>query len=47
VSSESLVRLGGLSLLWGSGFLWIKLALQGLSPVQLGFGRLLAGAPSC
>ena len=44
MSSESLVRLGGLSLLWCSGFLWIKLALQGLSPVQLGFGRLLAGA---
>lgn len=44
MSFESLLRLGGLSLLWGSGYLWIKLALQGLSPVQLGFGRLLAGA---
>ncbi|GGJ94816.1 multidrug transporter [Pilimelia anulata] len=34
----------GLSLLWGAGFLWIKLALRGFSPVQIVFVRLLVGA---
>jgi hypothetical protein len=28
----------------GSNFLWIKVALEGLSPVQLTFGRLASGA---
>lgn len=33
-----------LALLWGSGFLWIKLSLAGLSPFQLTFARLALGA---
>ena len=33
-----------LALLWGSGFLWIKLALDGLGPFQLTFARLALGA---
>ena len=39
-----LVRLGVLALLWGSTFLWIKLALAALSPVQLTFARCVLGA---
>jgi len=41
---KSLVRLGALAILWGSGFLFIKEALGGLSPFQIVFGRLLAAA---
>ena len=33
-----------LALLWGSGFFWIKLSLNGLSPFQLTFARLALGA---
>lgn len=33
-----------LALLWGSGFLWIKLALTGLSPVQVTVLRCVLGA---
>jgi drug/metabolite transporter (DMT)-like permease len=33
-----------LALLWGSGYFWIKLALGGLTPLQLTFGRLALGA---
>lgn len=33
-----------LALVWGSNFLWIKVALDGLSPVQLTFLRMVAGA---
>jgi len=40
----SLVRLAVLALLWGSGFLWIKLALRGFTPVQIVFVRLALGA---
>ncbi|MFF3457312.1 DMT family transporter [Streptomyces sp. NPDC002730] len=37
--------MGVLALLWGSGFLWIKLALNnGLSPVQITFTRCALGA---
>lgn len=32
-----------LALIWGSAFLWIKLALRGLSPVEVTFGRLALG----
>lgn len=39
-----LVRVAGLALLWGSGFLWIKIALRGLSPVQVTLLRLVLGA---
>jgi drug/metabolite transporter (DMT)-like permease len=37
-------RLAVLALLWGSTFLWIKLALNGFSPVQVTLGRCLVGA---
>lgn len=37
-------RIAGLAMLWGSSFLWIKLALQGLTPVQITFARLALGA---
>ncbi len=33
-----------LALLWGSSFLWIKIALRGLSPVQIVLVRLTLGA---
>ncbi|MGH3436268.1 MAG: DMT family transporter, partial [Sciscionella sp.] len=39
-----MLRMGLLALLWGSSFLWIKLALGGLAPVQIAFGRLVLGA---
>ena len=42
--AASLVRVGALALIWGSGFLWIKVALRGFSPVQLTFARLALGA---
>ena len=44
MKSKSLVRLGALAILWGSGFLFIKEALTGLSPFQIVFGRMLAAA---
>ncbi|KZB79564.1 DMT family transporter [Amycolatopsis regifaucium] len=40
----TLIRMGVLALLWGSGFLWIKLALTGLPPVQLTVIRCALGA---
>src|SRR3954451_4443896 len=39
-----MLRLAGLALLWGSGFLWIKLALRGFTPVQIVLVRLALGA---
>jgi drug/metabolite transporter (DMT)-like permease len=36
--------MGLLALFWGSSFLWIKLALHGLSPMQITLGRLVWGA---
>jgi drug/metabolite transporter (DMT)-like permease len=44
VSRGSLLRLCLLALMWGSSFLFIKLALEGLSPVQIVLGRLSTGA---
>lgn len=44
MSRSSLARLALLALLWGSGFLWIKLALRGFSPVQIVLVRLTLGA---
>ncbi|AWS45706.1 DMT family transporter [Streptosporangium sp. 'caverna'] len=41
----SLARMAVLALLWGSGFLWIKLALNnGLTPLQITFVRSALGA---
>jgi len=42
--SRAWARLGVLALLWGSTFLWIKLALTALSPAQLTFARCVLGA---
>ncbi len=36
--------IAALALLWGSGFFWIALALDGFTPTQLTFGRLALGA---
>ncbi|MEV8518042.1 DMT family transporter [Dactylosporangium sp. NPDC051484] len=36
--------MGILALLWGSGFLWIKIALTGLAPVQITFVRCVLGS---
>ncbi|MFJ9781023.1 DMT family transporter [Amycolatopsis sp. NPDC101161] len=38
------MRTAVLALLWGSGFLWIKLALTGLSPIHLTLIRCALGA---
>lgn len=38
------VRVAVLALLWGSTFLWIELALRGLSPLQVTFVRCFLGA---
>ncbi|MEU7868292.1 DMT family transporter [Dactylosporangium sp. NPDC049140] len=43
MSRGSLARLALLALLWGSGFLWIKLALRGFPPVQIVLIRLALG----
>ncbi len=40
----TVLRLGILASIWGASFLLIKLALEGLSPIQIALGRLLAGA---
>ena len=39
-----LVRIGLLALIWGSGFLLIKISLRSFTPVQLTFARLALGA---
>jgi len=42
--SAGVLRVATLALLWGSSFVWIDLALQSFSPVQITWGRLLLGA---
>lgn len=44
MGKSSAIRLGLLALLWGSSFLWIKLALRGFSPVQITLVRLALGS---
>jgi drug/metabolite transporter (DMT)-like permease len=44
IRGSSLVRLAALSLLWGSGFFWIVIALRSFSPVQIVLIRLALGA---
>ncbi|WP_447004441.1 DMT family transporter [Saccharothrix isguenensis] len=39
----TLIRMGVLALIWGSSFLWIKIALTGLSPIQITFTRTVLG----
>lgn len=41
---SALPRLALLALIWGSAFLWIKLAIRGFSPVEVTFARLALGA---
>lgn len=43
-TAGTLFRMGALALMWGSSFLWIKLGLDMLSPVQLVLARVLLGA---
>ncbi len=38
------LRIGLLAMIWGSGFLWIKLAIGGLSPVEVTLARLVLGS---
>ena len=44
MSRANLGRLALLGLLWGSSFLWIKIALRGFDPVQIVLIRLTLGA---
>jgi drug/metabolite transporter (DMT)-like permease len=44
VRRASILRLAMLALLWGSNFLFIKVGVRGLSPVQLTLARLALGA---
>jgi drug/metabolite transporter (DMT)-like permease len=39
-----LLRVAALALIWGTGFLFIKISLRGFTPVQLTFARLALGA---
>ena len=41
---SALPRIALLALIWGSSFLWIKLADRGFSPVEVTFARLALGA---
>lgn len=41
--AASLVQVALLALIWGSGFLLIKISLRSFTPVQLTFGRLALG----
>src|SRR5580693_4060087 len=41
---STLPRIALLALIWGSAFLWIKLADRGFSPVEVTFARLTLGA---
>ena len=44
MSRSALPRIALLALIWGSAFLWIKLADRGLSPVEVTLARLALGA---
>jgi drug/metabolite transporter (DMT)-like permease len=44
VNRGTAVRMGMLALIWGSGFLWIKLGIGGLSPVEVTLSRLVLGS---
>jgi hypothetical protein len=43
VKQPVLPRLALLALIWGSSFLWIKLADRGFSPAEVTFARLALG----
>jgi drug/metabolite transporter (DMT)-like permease len=44
VGQSTLARLGLLALIWGSSFLWIKLAIRGFSPEEVTLARLALGS---
>jgi len=44
VHRSALSRIALLALIWGSAFLWIKLAIRGFPPVEVTFARLALGA---
>jgi drug/metabolite transporter (DMT)-like permease len=44
VHRSTVPRLALLALIWGSSFLWIKLGIRGMSPVELTLARLVLGA---
>ena len=44
MTRSALPRIGLLALIWGSSFLWIKLADRGFSPVEVTLARLALGA---
>jgi drug/metabolite transporter (DMT)-like permease len=44
MSRAGALRLGTLALLWGSSFLFIKVSLDGLSPIQIVLVRMCTGA---
>src|SRR4051794_13710915 len=44
MSRPAAARLGALALIWGCSFLFIKVGLEGLSPVQVVLGRMAGGA---
>jgi drug/metabolite transporter (DMT)-like permease len=44
VTANAWARLGLLAVIWGCSFLFIKVALEGLSPAQVVFGRMSCGA---
>jgi hypothetical protein len=44
VSRSALPRIALLALIWGSAFLWIKLADRGFSPVEVTLARLALGS---
>jgi drug/metabolite transporter (DMT)-like permease len=44
VHRTTTIRLALLALIWGSSFLWIKLTLRGLSPIEVTLARLVLGS---
>jgi drug/metabolite transporter (DMT)-like permease len=44
VKQSALFRLALLALIWGSSFLWIKVADRGFAPVEVTFARLALGS---
>jgi drug/metabolite transporter (DMT)-like permease len=44
VKQSALFRLALLALIWGSSFLWIRLADRSFAPVEVTFARLALGA---
>src|SRR5262249_46329703 len=43
-TNAAVLRLAGLALMWGSTYLWIKVALDGFTPVQVTIIRSALGA---